>query len=377
MVKNTWAIIPAANTLADIDPGGNPAITPPGADHVARGMTQGLLSWTGGVWDDDTGTFWIPLGGGHTDYGGNEPYRIRLGDENPSWVMVRNPTGALGNTGITRDGREATGLYFDGRLRAVHSYNNQTFVPGLGPVVSRLAGCFYAASTSPANARAYRIDSAGEAHLICDYATVNNSNPLISSHDGACTYDPTRGARGTLWSLGNASSPLVQIDLASGTAMARGARDNHLASCDALHYIPGMDALAGINRGLLKIWPLAQGSYAPVMPTLSGSFSGGLEISNLVGFGSCWAPELRQLCLYENGGADGDARGEISTLTPTAGAAAPWVRGVLKVSPANTVIPPPFGSGGGLFGRFGYSSRLRGFYLIMGTSHLPYFFASE
>lgn len=374
MAKNTWAIVPARNTLAAIDPGNNPAITPPGADYVARGMTLGLLSWTGGVWDDQSGTFWIPLGGGHTDYGGNEPYRIRLSEDEPEWVMVRSPTGAIGNTGITRDGGEATGLYFDGRLRAAHSYNNQTYVPGLGPVISRLTGCYYFATNSPANARAYWLDGAGEAHLISDYAAANDGSALISASDGVCAFDPTRGARGSLWSLGHGSSRLVQIDIATGAAQARGTKANYLASCDAMHYIPGMDVLAGINRGELKVWPLGQDSYTPASPALSGNFSDGLEITNLAGFGSCWAPELRMLCLYENRTKQ---RAQISTLTPTRAAGDAWVRGVLDVSPASTVTPPPLGNHSGLFGRFGYSSLLRGFYLVPGTTQMPYFFATE
>ena len=358
----------------DIDPGKNPSITGPSADYIGGGsMTSGLLSWTGGVWDDETGTFWIPLGGGHTDYGGNEPYRIKLSAESPNWVMVRKPTGAIGNEGVTRDGLERSGVYFDGRLRAVHSYNNQTFVPGLGPVISRLQGCY--PNGYPASKRAaYRLTDAGEAQLICDYTVQNSSNPLLSTDDGTCAYDPTRGPRGTLWSLGNDASKLIQIDLSAGTAQARGESDNHLASCDAMHYIPGMDVLAAINRGILKIWHIDQNYYIPIAPPLSGSFSPGLEITNLVGFGSCWAPELRQLCLYEN---PVNSLGQISTLTPTGGATNPWVRGVLDVSPSNTVLPPAFGSNGGLFGRFGYSSKLRGFFLIPSTRHLPYFFATE
>lgn len=373
MAINTWAEIPASNKLEDIDPGKNPAITPPTEDYTARGMTAGLFAWTGGVWDDESGTFWVPLGGGHSDYGGNEPYRIKLDSDSPTWVMVRNPTGAVGNTGVTRDGQDRSGVYFDGRLRAVHSYNNQIYVPGLGPVISRQQGCYYGGH--PADTRAaYRIDDAGEAHLLCDYTAQNASNPTISTDDGTCAYEPTRGARGTLWSLGNATSKLIAIDLATGAAVVRGVADNHLASCDAMHYIPGMNVLAGINRGALKIWHIDQDYFTPLTPALSGNFSAGLEIVNLQGFGSCWAPELRQLCLYEN---PTNNRGQISTLTPTDGPTHPWIRGVLAVSPSNTVLPPAGSSDGGLFGRFGYSSKLRGFFLIPGTRHNPYFFAIE
>lgn len=373
MASNTWAEIGTANTLADIDPGLDPTITPPGADYVARGMTLGLLAWTGGVWDDDSGTFWIPLGGGHTDYGGNEPYRIKLDADAPQWQMVRRPTGAIGNTGRTRDGREISGLYFDGRLRAVHSYNNQTFVPGLGPVITRLAGCFYTATISPGNARAYRLDDNGEAHLICDYAALAGGNPVISALDGTCAYDPSRGRRGTIWTLGHGLSKLISIDLETRVATAHTGAIGFLASADAMHYLPEYDALAGINRGVLKIWPLWRNEYATITPVQVGNFSVGLDIVNLTGFGSTWSPVLRQLCLYEN---RSNRLGEISTLTPTGDASATWSRGVLPVAAANRVVPPPLANDG-LFGRFGYSTKLRGFYLVPSTRSKPYFFATE
>lgn len=374
MANYTWAEVPASNTLADIDPGLDPQITPPNADYLGRGMTLGLFSWTGGVWDDVTGTFWVPLGGGHTDYGGNEPYRIRLESDTPAWIMVRRPTGAIGNLGVTRDGREASGLYFDGRLRAVHSYNNQCFVPNLGPVITRLAGCYYSAPISPANARAYWLDEAGEAHLLSDYAAVAGGSPFLSANDGAAAFDMVRGARGTVWSLGHGNSRLIQIDVATGAAQSRGAAANHLASSDALHYVPEMDVLAGVNRGELKIWRIDRGDYAPVRPVMTGSFSSGLVINNLEGFGSCWSRSLRRLALYENRSS---RVGEISTLTPTGGPVDTWQRGVLPIAASNTVLPPGGATGGGLFGRFGYSDKLLGFYLIPGTRSKPYFFAAE
>jgi hypothetical protein len=373
MAASTWAEITTANTLADIDPGRDPTITPAQNDYVGRGMTLGLLAWTGGVWDDGTGTFWIPLGGGHTDYGGNEPYRIRLDADEPRWVMVRKPTGAIGNTGITRDGKEATGLYFDGRLRSVHSYNNQCYVPGLGPVISRLTGCYYTAAISPANTRAYWLDEQGEAHLISDYSAQGGGSPLLSTADGAVAYDPTRGRRGTLWSVGHNSSRLVEIDIATGAAVARTPPLGSLASADAMHYLAEYDVLAIINRGNLKIWRIDRGDYATYTPVLTGNYSGGLDITLQTGFGSCWSTVGRQLCLYENRSRQ---LGEISTLTPTGGPVDTWIRGVLPIAPSNTVLPPTLASSG-LFGRFGFSQMLRGFFLIPSTRSKPYFFATE
>lgn len=375
MTPFTWKTIPTTNTLSAIDPTTNPAITPPGADFVGRGMTLGLLSWTGGVWDDQTGTFWIPIGGGHTDYGGNEPYRIQINSNSPSWVMVRNPTGAVGNTGVTRDGLEETGVYFDGRIRAAHSYNNQTFVPGLGPVISRSAGVFYApgGGDSVGNNKAYWLNSAGEANLIVDHAAVTAASLALSQSDGVCAYDPTRGAQGTIWTMGHGDAVMVRIDIAAQTAVAVGPRDNHFVTSDAMHYIPSMDVLAGITRGVLKIWRIDQGNFTPVTPTLSGSYSSGLDLTYFSGFGSCWVPELNCLALFEN---KLNNRIEISTLTPTGTASDPWVRGVLNVDVSNVVVPPALG-GDGLFGRFGYSSLLKGFYLVPNTTSQPLFFAIE
>jgi hypothetical protein len=347
LVAHTWTVVPATNVLADIDPtAGATDIAPPGADFVARGMTAGLFAWTGGVWDDATGTWWMPLGGGHTDYGGNEPYRIRLADETPTWVMVRPPTGsdpANGSDwtptiepGTTRDGLETSGVYFDGRLRSVHSYNNQCFVPGLGPVIARHAGYFYTAPAAPDTSRkAYYLDAQGEANLIVDYWSIAGQGSG-SANDGAACYDPSRHC---VWTVGHGSSRLVQIDLATGVATGRGAQgEGWIASGGAMVYIPSMDVLAMLSIGGLIIVRLDQGSYTRVVPSLSGSYASGLVVANFVGTGFAWCPTLGKLLLYQQ---SSDTT-RISTLTPSdpGDPSAPWVRGTLTVSPSNAVTPP-------------------------------------
>jgi len=385
MAANTWAVVPATNQLTDIDPtAGATDIAPPGADFIARGQTLGLFAWTGGVWDEATGTWWMPLGGGHTDYGGNEPYRIRLADAAPTWVMVRPPTGsdpANGGDwtppiepGTTRDGLETSGVYFDGRLRAVHSYNNQTFVPGLGPVITRRTGHFYTAPTGGGKKEAHWLDSSGEAHLLCDYSAIAGQG-TGSAHDGAACYDPTRGAQGSIWCVGHGSSRLIQIDVDAGTAQGRGSNDyGWITSGGAMVYIPSMDVLAMWSAGTLVIVRLDQGSYAKVTPTLSGSFASGLTNANFVGTGFAWSAELGKLLLYQQA----SNTTQISTLTPSdeEDPSAGWTRGSLTVDGSNSVTPP-VSDANGLFGRFGYSTYLKGCYLVSATNDDVYFYATE
>lgn len=385
MTTNTWAVVPATNQLTDIDPtAGATDVAPPGADFVARGMTAGLFAWTGGVWDDATGTWWMPLGGGHTDYGGNEPYKIVLADSAPTWVMVRPPTGSDhpdgGNyspviePGTTRDGLETSGVYFDGRLRAVHSYNNQCFVPGLGPVIARRTGHFYTAPTGGGKKEAHYLDSDGEAHLLCDYSAITGQG-TGSAHDGAAAYDPTRGTQGSVWCVGHGASRLIQIDVQAGTAQGRGSSDlGWIVSGGDMVYIPSMDVLAMWSAGTLVIVRLDLDDYSRVTPTLSGSFASGLVNANFVGTGFDWSPELGKLLLYQQS----SNTTVISTLTPSDpdDPSAGWTRGSLTVDGSNSVTPP-VSDANGLFGRFGYSTYLKGCYLVSATNDDVYFYATE
>lgn len=376
MAANTWAVVPATNLMTDVSPAAD-GIVPVGADFVARGMEAGLFSWCGGVWDEATGTWWMPLGGGHTDYGGNEPYRIQIDAEAPAWVRVRAPTGATGNEGTTRDGLEATGVYFDGRLRAVHSYNNHTFVPGLGPVVTRLAGPFYAPGSNPSEPSRcmHAIGADGEATQIANYWAVTGQPTTGSSNDGAAAFDPTRGTSGTIWTIGHGLTRLIGVDVDTGTATGYGASNvSFIASGGHMVYIPEMDVLACLSIGGLLIVRLDQASYAPVTVSLSGSYASGLTNANFVGTGFGWSAELGCLVLYQQA----SNTTQISTLTPSNSAdpSAAWVRGSLTVAGSNAVTPP-VSDVNGLFGRFGYSSRLGGCYLVTHTTTDVYFYATE
>ena len=143
-------------------------------------------------------------------------------------------------------------------------------------------------------------------------------------------------------------------------------------------YVPGAtsagDVLAIMSGSTLRIIRIGAANYTPVDPTLSGSFSAGMTFTTFVGFGLDWASDLGKLVLWQNT----TNRTEISALTPTDvnDYTQPWTRGTLTVSGSNAVTPPSESSGTGIFGRFGYSSKLKGCYLIPGTAEDVYFFAT-
>lgn len=75
-------------------------------------------AWTGGAVDQRRGEYLLVGNGGHADYCGNEGYALSLRSETPGWRRISSPTpnGSLG--AVTSEG---TGLYADGRPRAMHS----------------------------------------------------------------------------------------------------------------------------------------------------------------------------------------------------------------------------------------------------------------
>lgn len=120
----TWAEI-GTNTLSDVNPENDAAVNPnhPSAApwHGVGGQVTMISAWSGGIWDEVEKKLFI-YGGGHADYAGNEVYA--WDGRSATFSRLCNPTGAIGNTGTLNDGNDASGVYFDGKPRSVHSYNN-------------------------------------------------------------------------------------------------------------------------------------------------------------------------------------------------------------------------------------------------------------
>jgi len=121
--------------------------------------------------------------------------------------MLRNPTGAVGNTGTLNDGQEATGVYFDGRHRAIHSYNKPVYVPGYGPLIAVQGNTSYTAGGGTNNSLLLN-EGTGEMSVLATLAS-----PGAATSGGAACYDQSRGR--VYW-IGVGTGKLSYLNPASG-----------------------------------------------------------------------------------------------------------------------------------------------------------------
>ena len=231
----TWGIVPATNTLDDIDPENDPLINPNHPAnapwHAVGGQTQ-LTAYSGACYNQDGDELWKPLQGGHQDYAGNEAYKIALNVEVPAWEMIRNPSGAVGNLITLNDGQEATGRYADGRARSPHSYNKPVYIPNVGAVLAVLGSTAW--SGQAGTSELVKIDPITGEHTFGAALTgIGNS-----SGTGAC-YDPTRHC---VWARKVALSKFAKYDVEGDTWTDVGAQTNSTGYY-ALEYIPEHDCL--------------------------------------------------------------------------------------------------------------------------------------
>lgn len=367
---NTWKQI-GSNTLSDINPENFPAINPgtpsPSPWHGSTGFTAITSAWCGACWDEATGTFHMPLQGGHGDWAGNEPYKICLKDESPTFVMTRNPSGAVGNAITLDDGQELSGLYSDGRLRPGHSYNNNIYVPSVGLVVVRVKGPYKSGATD--FGKVYKInETTGESTFFSDLTSLNPGQSY-----GAAVYDSTRNR---IITSGTGNAPILKIDMTTGVGSNAVVSDNYAGNYLRMVVIPEFDLVMFIHNGgagypaQIYLRELSALGTA-ITPTITGSFSSGFVLNGQSG--ADWDSANRRLLLWNNSSNST----EISTLTPGANPRTnSWAAGVATISGSNTVTPT-VAAGNGTYGRFGYSAKLGGCFLLNATSQKMYFFATR
>lgn len=369
MTINTWANLPGA-AFSTFNPELNPAINPGFGGtspwHASNGFAGKSNAWCGRAWDEATGTLWAPLDGGHADWGGNEPFRSCLFVDTPTWDMLRNPSGSLPGAITINDGAEATGLFTaDGKLRPGHSYNNNVYVPGVGPVVTR--GEFVYLSGQAGFKRAYKIhETTGEATLLCDWSALAGAG----SGTGGATYDASRHC---VWFMGTGNAGLMKLDMTTNVATVALAANNYNNNYARLVYLPTIDMVAVFHNGgggylasKFYLIDVANG-FTIIQPTLTGSYSAGLNLNGQVG--ADW--DGTKFGLWNNS----TNRTEISTLTPTGNPrTAPWAWGVMTVGGSNAVTPTTAMSNG-TFSRFGHSTKLGGWYLQNAVSDAISLFA--
>lgn len=373
MAANTWATIPG-NTLASIDPRNNPAINPnyqgvaPWSGIVGQYGVVG--TWCGMAYDYATDTMWFPLQGGHGDYGGNEPYKRRLDVDTPNYVMLRNPSGAIGNLMNCNDTSASVNVYPDGRLRPGHSYNCNTYVPGQGPVLSCVTAPY---PTIGGYQRAFALNE------VTGEATPISSVDMPGTY-GAAEYDSKRNA---LWVVSTGNTPLSKLDLTTQVVTTVVASNNYVSSYVRMFYLPVPDvllvvhapAISGYPQEQFYLWDLSTTPPTRIPVTTSGAFPSTHSIAS-GSAGMDWDYANNRLLLWQANATAGATT--ICTLTPPTNLkTGTWVIGTLYVAAGNTVTPTIQSVSGGVYGRFRYSARLGGCLLLNDYAQPTYFFATE
>lgn len=354
-----WGVVPS-NTLASIDPEDNPAYNPnyPGSApwHGTVGQRGMVEAWCGGCYDQDGDVLWLIQGGGHGDYGGNEPYKIDLSVDNPTWEMVRAPS-----TDLSGDG--SNGLYGDGRPRSTHTYNKTVYIPGVGPALGAL-GVTYPNLLGVTNPFVL-------SPITGEVVQIGATNPYETAGqlDSAATcYDPSRNC---VWIIGSGRGDMTRWNLDTDTFnefIEVNAGGGYLS----LTYLPDHDCIVISSRTLVggfRVYDCATGiKYTPVV---TGSFPSGVVINDLSGAQMQYVQSQQLIAFWNNS----ESTTVITTFSvPENPRTGTWVMGQLPVASGNAVTPTartPWGT----YGRFFYSKKLDGFGVINGVTEQPYFYA--
>lgn len=361
MAAQTWAVVPMANTLADLNPDNNPAINPnyPSAPEWRAIGSQSMivLAWCGASNDDSRVR--IAFAGGHADWAGNECYDVELNAAAPAWVLTRKPSGAIGNLLTTNDGQELTGLYADGQPRSNHTYNNPVFVPGSGHWLARQGNTSWSGSAGTSRPIKINADGTGTLKAVNAYAGAGSA--------GAGCYDSSRHV---IWYRGDNSAKFSKYDIVSDTWSELGG-NVAVAWTSALSYDPTTDTILWANVSLTNQWAVFDCATGTIyQPTFSGAVAGGLTPGRAQ---MRWVPSLGAHVCWDNS----SNTTLITRLTPPANPrTGTWVIDTLPVGGSNAVTPSVRATNS-TYGRFFYSPTLRGFGLFNSVSGPVYFYALD
>lgn len=379
MAPFTWAVVPFTNTLASQNPELDASINPdyPGAAgiwHGSSGHSSILDAWCGMAPSMDDGRVFLPVGGGHGDWFGNEAYSADLMAEAPSWQRISDPSGSIGMTAISAyDGQEATGVYADGRIRAMHSYSTAICIPGKqGIFQSVVAAPSYNPSVTAVN-KSFWIDKDTGAHSVASDFTSLAEVSGVGDGTGVC-YDPVRNVVWQVRNAGGLGSRMIKTDMATGVSTSHGTRDTRVSGYSRFVYIPGHDLVANLtgSPGTLMLWNPATETWIN-RGTPGGVKSAGWSALRLCG--ADWCPQLGAIVIWGQGTG---YTTEVTLLTPPIGDAwtGAWTYSVLPADVANVVTPNIWG-GGGVFTKFAYHPVLKGFYLKPTYANPMYFLSTE
>jgi hypothetical protein len=385
MAANTWATIPASNTMAAIDPADNITHNPnaPGAAiwSATGGQAAVVNAWGGAVLDPATDTM-IIWGGGHNDYAGNEPYRIRLDQAAPAWSMIHLPSGA-GVTGQTSALLSSTaspatvGTYYDGRPRSMHTYDRIVWLPGRGMLIGRNMGGFQTGSLGDNRSWLLDVDT-GEWSIFAQPAASNINDVHAFCHD-------TLRNRVLRFTPGQAEvfslNLTTQVWSAVSTTGFNGTgADSHwynsceyIADHDICVVLSGRSALTGdvaTYPSQLRVFDCATNTWH--LPAMT-NFAVTAPVIHNWGY-TCPSWAKGAVWIWHN---QPEYLDQIVRLTPGSNPRTSWTADLVTAT-AGTATAKAGGSGSGdtgTYGRFVYSPRLDGFYLYNRRTEQPLFFA--
>lgn len=363
-----WGVIPG-NTASAVNPDNDPAANPnhPAAApwRVTGGQNGLMAAWCGMCFDQTGGVAWVPNGEGHNDGWSNAVYKWDLDQATPAWVRVKDPSVVA----TYADGAVASGVYSDGRPRALHTYNYTEYIPGYGPAVCNEIALANTGGSGPG--RLYLIDE-----VTGDHTFRAASTPAGGSGAATC-YDSTRGV---VWMRVNGTQPMRYWTPATNTWASLGST-LAWAGASSLCYMPDSDCILignGENElgqtvaGGWCVFDCAAGTYH--YPTFTGAPALNVQQAGGLWPGKCQpAWDETRSCAYAWDQDSGSTR-NILRLTPGANPRSDaWTLDVVTVAPTNTVTPSA-AQATGTYGRAFYWAAKQVFIVVNDVTQNGYFF---
>lgn len=324
------------------------------------GPTCIFACWAGGALDSDHEQLVI-WGGGHQGYGGNELYAFKLSTLTWSRLSVPSDISAwLAGGGVTQ-------VLPDGQPAASHTYDGQTYVPGVG--LFSIGEC--GVNTGGCSGDSFKVNLATlNPTQFNSWTAITSWSPGPALVDQMAHYDSSSNAiyattaSASLWKL---ASPFNGTWTCLGTCT-----DQTLSFHQTAALRPGVEMVAaggngdnvGGNAGL-KVWSLSTGNLS------HSGWLGDSTIPNANAPGFVWDSHAGKYVGW-NGGTT------VYLLDP-----ATWTFTAHTVSGSNTVTPLCVGTVGtvcdsngqaldGTFGRFQYDAAHNAFVVVNSTTSHVY-----
>lgn len=262
---------------------------------------------------------------------------------------------------------EKTGRYSDGRARAVHTYNIPEFSDLDDAPWMAVGGSGLSWTASQGNYDSLRVDRVNGAHSFND----GPSSSVAASPLGAgCTYDPTRGSKGSIWYCGQNGSYLLRLDCDTRT-WSQSASFSPRGGQQMLVYLPGHDLiLLANNSGGWAIYDPVANTMTNIGGNVSGTPAGGA--TDIGAAQLCYVAADNSVYWWNNPAGSTAVINKMTVpANPKTGA---WT--ITQTTPAGSnTVTPSARQANGTFGRFRYSSRLDGFVLWNAVDGPVYFYA--